>query len=82
MVGNCGGGESVGAHRGILNRSVQAAKKAFKGGMAQMQVDLAVAAQKCGKKAIEKARPYHDALVQARSSPLSTAHCRLHPPVF
>lgn len=44
----------------------QAAKKAFKEGMAQMQVDLAVAAQKCGKKAIERARPYHAALFQAK----------------
>jgi hypothetical protein len=34
--------------------------------MAQMQVDLAVTGQKCGKKAIEKARPYHAALLQAR----------------
>mmetsp|Transcript_22910 Transcript_22910/g.59791 ORF Transcript_22910/g.59791 Transcript_22910/m.59791 type:complete len:463 (+) Transcript_22910:282-1670(+) len=51
-----------------FEKDLDESKKAFKSGMAQMQVDLAVAAQKCGKKSIEKARPYHTALFQARKS--------------
>eukprot|EP00041_Stephanoeca_diplocostata_P029001 m.844903 g.844903 ORF g.844903 m.844903 type:complete len:410 (-) comp23476_c0_seq4:2140-3369(-) len=54
-----------------INRSekdLDAAKKAFKKGMAQIQLDLAAMLSKCGKKAVEKARPYHDALFKARKA--------------
>jgi len=43
-------------------------KGKFKTAMAKIQVDLRALANKCGRKAIEKARPYHEALFQARKA--------------
>eukprot|EP00040_Diaphanoeca_grandis_P015275 m.77766 g.77766 ORF g.77766 m.77766 type:complete len:381 (-) comp25046_c0_seq1:81-1223(-) len=49
-------------------KDLEIAKKAFKQAMAQVQIDLQQLMQKIGKKSIDKARPYHNALYKARKA--------------
>jgi len=52
----------------VSETSLDDAKKAFKERHSAMQADLGVLHSKCGKKAIERARPYHEALFKARKA--------------
>jgi len=52
----------------ISEKDLDASKKAFKQAMAQVQIDLQQLMQKIGKKNIDKARPYHNALYKARKA--------------
>eukprot|EP00039_Didymoeca_costata_P031059 m.32932 g.32932 ORF g.32932 m.32932 type:complete len:390 (-) comp8468_c0_seq2:64-1233(-) len=52
----------------IRERELEEAKEKFKNQMTQIQKDLQTLAAKCGRKTIEKARPYHNALAAARKA--------------
>lgn len=52
----------------ISEKDLESSKKAFKQAMAQVQIDLQQLMQKIGKKNIDKARPYHNALYKARKA--------------
>jgi hypothetical protein len=50
----------------VCEKALEDSKKMFKERHTTMQTDLGTLHAKCGKKAIERARPYHEALFKAR----------------